>query len=50
MRKVMMRSFGPPDVLEFVDAEIPSPKPHEVLVRVTSIGMNRSDVDCRQGI
>ena len=46
----MMRSFGPPDVLELVDAEIPSPKPHEVLVRVTSIGMNRSDVDCRQGI
>ncbi len=46
----MMRSFGPPDVLELVEAEIPSPKPHEVLVRVTSIGMNRSDVDCRQGI
>ena len=45
-----MRSFGPPDVLELVDAEIPSPQPHEVLVRVTSIGMNRSDVDCRQGI
>ena len=46
----MMRSFGPPDVLELVEAEIPSPKPHEVLVRVTSIGMNRSDVDCRRGI
>ena len=46
----MMRSFGPPDVLELVEAEIPSPRPHEVLVRVTSIGMNRSDVDCRQGI
>lgn len=45
-----MRSFGPPDVLELVDAEIPGPQPHEVLVRVTSIGMNRSDVDCRQGI
>ena len=45
-----MRSFGPPDVLELADAEIPSPKPHEVLVRVTSIGMNRSDVDCRRGI
>ena len=50
MRKVMMRSFGPPDVLELFDAEIPSPQPHEVLVRVTSVGMNRSDVDCRQGI
>ena len=46
----MMRSFGPPDVLELIEAEIPSPKPHEVLVRVTSIGMNRSDVDCRRGI
>ena len=46
----MMRSFGPPDVLKLVEAEIPSPKPHEVLVRVTSIGMNRSDVDCRRGI
>lgn len=45
-----MRSFGPPDVLELVDAEIPGPQPHEVLVRVTSIGMNRSDVDCRRGI
>ena len=46
----MMRSFGPPDVLELVEAEIPSPEPHEVLIKVTSIGMNRSDVDCRQGI
>lgn len=46
----MMRSFGPPDVLELIEAEIPTPKPHEVLVRVTSIGMNRSDVDCRRGI
>ena len=46
----MMRSFGPPDVLELVEAEIPSPKPHEVLVRATSIGMNRADVDSRQGI
>ena len=45
-----MRSFGPPNVLELVEAEIPSPKPHEALVRVTSIGMNRSDVDCRRGI
>ena len=45
-----MRSFGAPDVLELVEAEIPSPKPHEALVRVTSIGMNRSDVDCRRGI
>ena len=46
----MMRSFGTPDVLELVEAKTPRPKPHEVLVRVTSIGMNRSDVDCRQGI
>ena len=45
-----MRSFGPPDVLELVEASIPRPKPHEVLVRTTSIGMNRADVDCRQGI
>ena len=50
MRKVLMRSFGPPDVLELVEASIPRPKPHEVLVRTTSIGMNRADVDCRQGI
>ena len=50
MKKAWIRSFGDPDVIELIETGTPVPKPGEVLVRVTSIGMNRSDLDCRRGI
>ncbi|MDE0061791.1 MAG: zinc-dependent alcohol dehydrogenase family protein [Gammaproteobacteria bacterium] len=50
MKKAWIRSFGDPDVIELIETGTPVPKPGEVLVRATSIGMNRSDLDCRRGI
>lgn len=48
-RKVIIRRFGGPEVLELVDADPGTPRPHEVLVRVKAIGLNRADILMRQG-
>lgn len=49
MRKVMVHRFGGPEVLELVDEPTPKPGAGQVLVRVTSIGMNHADLMGRAG-
>src|SRR5579859_6164248 len=42
MRAVVMRRFGPPEVLQVEDVPIPEPGPGEVLVRVHAVSVNRT--------
>ena len=49
MRAVMMREFGPPDVLELVEVDRPVPVEGEVLVRVEAVGLNPVDAAVRSG-
>lgn len=49
MRKVIVNRFGGPEVLELVSTEAPAPESGQVLVRVTSIGMNHAELMGREG-
>ena len=49
MQRIQINVFGGPEVLELVDAPTPGPASGEVLVRVTSIGMNHADLMGREG-
>lgn len=48
MRAVQQTEFGGPEVLHVVDLPIPEPGPDEVLVEVTTIGMNFADTHTRE--
>src|SRR5208282_2255523 len=50
MRALVVRRYGPPDVLEIQQVPDPQPKAGEVLVRVKSIGINFADLLQRMGI
>lgn len=43
MKVIRVEEFGEPDVLEYVDAERPSPGEGEVLIEVKSVGVNYAD-------
>lgn len=47
MRAVLYDSYGSPDVLRFADVATPTPKDDEVLIRVLTTTVNRSDVGFR---
>ncbi len=49
MRCVEISSFGPPDVLTFVERPDPVPAPGDVLIDVHAAGVNRPDVIQRLG-
>jgi len=49
MKAVLHRSFGGPEVLEFVELPDPTAGPGEVLVEVRATSLNRLDVLQRQG-
>ena len=49
MKAIVPREPGPPEVLELRDVEIPSPRRHEVLIKVAAAGVNRADLLQRQG-
>jgi NADPH:quinone reductase-like Zn-dependent oxidoreductase len=49
MRAVVHTKYGSPDVLQLRDVERPTPKPDEVLIRVVSSTVNRTDCGCRSG-
>lgn len=49
MHKVEVRQFGGPEVLDLVEAPTPEPGDGQVLVRVTSIGLNHADLMGRGG-
>jgi NADPH:quinone reductase-like Zn-dependent oxidoreductase len=42
-RTIKFAQAGGPDVLEFIEMEVPSPGPHEVRIKVKAIGINRAD-------
>ena len=49
MTVIEMREPGGPDVLRTGRAEVPSPRPHEVLIKVTAAGVNGPDIVQRKG-
>ncbi len=49
VKAIVAREPGPPDVLELREVETPSPRPHEVLIKVVAAGVNRADLLQRQG-
>ena len=49
MRAVDMREPGAPDVLELTEVEVPAPRNHEVLIKVTAAGVNGPDLVQRRG-
>ena len=49
MKQIEIREPGRPEVLVLRDANIPEPKPFEVLIKVASAGVNRPDIVQRQG-
>src|SRR5208282_2818054 len=50
MRAVVVRRYGPPEVLETQQAPDPQPKPGEVLIRVKAVGVNFADLLQRMGL
>ncbi|WP_375603884.1 quinone oxidoreductase [Wolbachia endosymbiont of Anurida maritima] len=49
VRAIQIKKTGGAEVLEFVDKNIGEPKGEEVLVRHTTIGLNRYDLEHRKG-
>lgn len=49
MRQVVVERFGGPEVLELRDVPTPAPGQGQVLIRLTSIGMNHADLMGRRG-
>ena len=50
MRAMVVRRYGPPEVLELRQMADPQPKPGEVLIRVKAIGVNFADLLQRMGV
>jgi NADPH:quinone reductase-like Zn-dependent oxidoreductase len=42
-RTVKFAKAGGPEVLEFIEVQVPSPGPHEVRIKVKAIGINRAE-------
>jgi len=49
MKAIVIRNFGPADVLQIEDVQIPVPDDHQVLVKVKAIGINPVDTKVRAG-
>ncbi len=49
MKAYVLRSFGGPEVLKIEEIEDPRPGRGEVLVRIASISINRSEILVRSG-
>ncbi len=43
-RTIKFGKAGGPEVLEFVETQVPAPGPHEVRIKVKAIGINRGEV------
>jgi NADPH:quinone reductase-like Zn-dependent oxidoreductase len=50
MKAIRLHAFGGPEVLRHEEAEIPTPAPGEVLVRVRAVGLNPPDWYVREGM
>src|ERR1700681_3935894 len=42
-RTIKFAKAGGPDVLDFIEAQVPLPGPREVRIKVKAIGINRAD-------
>jgi NADPH:quinone reductase-like Zn-dependent oxidoreductase len=42
-RTIKFAKAGGPEVLAFIETQVPAPGPHEVRIRVKAIGINRAD-------
>jgi NADPH2:quinone reductase len=49
MKAIIYRDNGAPDVLQFIERDLPSPGPGEVRVRVAVSGVNPTDWQARRG-
>ncbi len=49
MKAVVIRKFGEPDVLDYVDIDMPEPKTGEVRIKILAAGLNRLDHYLRLG-
>jgi NADPH2:quinone reductase len=49
MKAIVVREFGPPDVMKLDEVPTPSPGPEQVLVRVKAVGVNPVDTYIRAG-
>jgi NADPH:quinone reductase len=49
MKAIQLTKFGGPEVLKMVDLDMPEPKGHEVLIKVTAVGVNYADTARREG-
>jgi putative PIG3 family NAD(P)H quinone oxidoreductase len=49
VKAIVAQKPGPPEVLELMEVETPSPRPNEVLIKVAAAGVNRADLLQRQG-
>ena len=42
-RTIKFAKAGGPEVLEFIETQVPAPGPHEVRIKVKAIGINRAE-------
>lgn len=49
-KRAIVRQHGGPEVIEFIDEEMPEPGPGEVVLEHTAIGLNYIDTYHRRGI
>ena len=49
MKAVRIHEFGGVDVLRWEEVPVPQPRPHQVLIKVDSSGVNYADIMRRQG-
>lgn len=49
VKAIRIHQHGEPEVMQYIDIELPPPAAGEVLVRHTAIGINFSDINVRRG-
>jgi NADPH:quinone reductase-like Zn-dependent oxidoreductase len=49
MRAIVVKRYGPPEVLEWREWPAPEPRPGEALIRVRAVGLNFADILARLG-
>lgn len=49
MKAIVQTEYGGPEVLHFAEMPAPSPRPHDVLIKVRAIGVNPVDAKRRSG-
>jgi NADPH:quinone reductase-like Zn-dependent oxidoreductase len=50
MKAIVHTKYGPPDVLQFAEIEKPTPKDHEVLIRLCAASVNPLDLFALRGV